>query len=100
MIALVALAAIGIFALRASFVVTAGRFELPASWNAALSHARPAVLGSLLVSIVAGGGHSSSPDITALVVVGLAALASTRLDMGRTVGVGLVAIVVAGWLAA
>jgi branched-subunit amino acid transport protein len=100
MIALVALAAIGIFALRASFLVTADRFQLPTSWKAALPHARPAVLGSLLMSIVAGGGFTSSPDITALVVVGVAALASTRLDMGRTVGVGLVAIVVAGWLAA
>ena len=100
MIALVALAAIGIFALRASFLVTADRFQLPASWSAALSHARPAVLGSLLVSIVAGGGLTSSPDITALVVVGVAALAGTRLDMARTVGVGLVAIALAGWLAA
>jgi branched-subunit amino acid transport protein len=98
MIALVALAAIGIFALRASFLVTAGRFELPASWSAALSHARPAVLGSLLASIVAGGGLTSSPDVTALVVVCVAALASTRLDMSGTVGVGLVAIAFAGWL--
>jgi hypothetical protein len=52
------------------------------------------------MSIVAGGGFTSSPDITALVVVGVAALASSRLEMSHTVGVGLVAIVVAGWLAA
>ena len=96
MYALVFAAAAGLFILRSSFLVPAGKFRLPQPWEEALRHARPAVLAAMLVSSVAGGGPTSTPDVVALIVVAVALLVSSKLDMAWTVAVGLVTIAVIG----
>ena len=92
---------LALYAIRASFLVTAGRFRLPVRVQAALGHARPAVLAALLVTILTGGdGPAGIADPTALVVTGVAVVVSMRAGMITTVLAGLVAIAVLGTVAA
>jgi branched-subunit amino acid transport protein len=98
MTVVVLISAAGIFALRASFIVSAGRFELPARCTAALRHTRPAVLGALLMSSTVEGGPASLPDTATLVVLALVAVVARRSAMGPTVLAGMGAITVLGVL--
>jgi branched-subunit amino acid transport protein len=99
-IALVVLTALGIFALRASFIVGSERLVLPPRLAAALSHTRPAVFGALLVSATVGGGHPALPDGVTIVVLGVTALVARRHSMGPTVLAGIAAIAAIGLIGA
>lgn len=80
-----------IFALRASFVLSAGRVALPASARRLLVHARPAVLAALAASVVTTAG-SPVPDWEALAVGVVALVVSRRLGMVGTVVAGLATV--------
>ena len=89
-----------VFAIRALFILPAGRFGIPDSWRSALDHARPAVLAALLTTVLVGSGPLAAPDLRAVAIAAVAVAVSSRASMGTTVLVGvgvIVAMGVVGW---
>lgn len=81
---------VALYAQRASFIVPSGRWVMPARWEAVLVHARPAVLGALLASVLVDRG--GAPDLGALAVAAVAFAAAGRLGFLGTTVVGIAAI--------
>ncbi len=94
---LIALTGVSIYALRASFVVAAGRIELPDTIRRALGFGPPAVLAALLASLVVADSPRS-PDPRALAVTVVALAVSRRASMVPTIGAGFVTLVLIGSL--
>lgn len=96
-LALLALTGLGIYALRASFLVAGGRVRLGPGARAALHHARAPLLGALLAGVVtAHAGAAGAVDPAAATVVAAAALAARRGGTAAAVLAGLVAIAALG----
>lgn len=95
----VLLAAVGIYGIRAFFLVTAGRFALPPRVEALLQHTRPAVFGALLAGGVVDAAPPSMPDPTGLAVLAVVALAARRGTMTHMVIAGMATIAAVGMLA-
>ena len=87
------------YAQRASFIAGAGARGLPPKWERRLSHARPAVLGALAVSVMAPG-NDMVPGAHAAVVAAVAFVAAGRVGLLGTVVAGAVTLAVLAALAA
>jgi branched-subunit amino acid transport protein len=97
---MLALAGLGIYGIRASFLLSAGRVRLGPACRRALGHARVALLGALLADVLTRQPSAAGLlDPTALVVVVVAALAARRAGPAAAVPAGLIAIVALGLLA-
>jgi branched-subunit amino acid transport protein len=97
---MLALAGLGIYAIRASFLLSAGHVRLGPASRRVLGHARVALLGALLAGVVTRQPTAAGlVDPTALAVVAVAALATRRAGTAAAVPAGLIAIVALGWLA-
>ena len=77
---------------RASFIAGAGNRRIPPAWERRLDHARPAVLGALLVSVMAPG-DGALPDGPALVVAAVAFVAAGRFGLLGTVLAGIATVI-------
>ena len=98
-IGMLALAGLGIYAIRASFVVAGHRVRLGGRARRALDHGRVALLGALLADLMTRQpGVHWLVDPTAAVVVATAALAARRGGTAAAVLGGLAAIVAIGSL--
>jgi branched-subunit amino acid transport protein len=99
-VAWLALTGLGIYALRASFLLAGDRVRLGPGARRALDHARAPLLGALLASVL-----TQRPDLAGLVdpmaaaVVAVAALAARKGGTAAAVLAGLVAIAALGALA-
>lgn len=99
-LALLALTGLGIYALRASFLVAGDRVRLGPGARAALNHARAPLLGALLANVVVQRPSVAGlVDPGALAVVAVAALAARARGTAAAVLAGLVAIAALGALA-
>ncbi len=98
----VALAGAGSWLLRGSFVALGAGRVLPASFDRALVHARPAVLSALLASVVAtrlgAGGPGGAPPIVVGLAVAMAVAWRTR-SLPRTLLAGVAVFAAVEWLA-
>ncbi len=100
MMALLAATGLGIYALRASFLVAGRRVRLGPGTRAALDHARAPLLGALLANLVAQHpGAGGLVDPAAVAVVAVAALAARAGGTAAAVVAGLVVIAALGLLA-
>lgn len=98
-LALLALTGLGIYAIRASFVLAGDRVRLRPGARAALDHARAPLLGALLAGVVTQQPGAAGPvDPAALAVVAVAALAARRGGTAGAVLAGLVVIAAIGSL--
>ena len=88
---ILAVAGAGTWAMRASFIATAGGWQVPAAVERALGHSRHAVLAALVATALASRsapGELGVPPLELLAAV--AALVALRTGgMLRTVGAGM-----------
>ncbi len=98
-LAMLALTGVGIYAIRASFLLAGGRVRLGGHTRRALENARPALLAALVAGAVMPPGAGWSPDLRAVAVVAVAALVARRGGTAAAVPAGLAAIVALGLLA-
>jgi branched-subunit amino acid transport protein len=102
-VAIVAVVAAGAgsWLLRGSFLALGAGRVLPASFDRALVHARPAVLSALLASVMAArfgdGGPAGAPPLVAGLVVAALVAWRTR-SLPRTLVAGVAVFAAAGWL--
>ncbi len=91
---ILAVAGVGTWAMRASFIATAGGWQVPAAAQRALGHSRHAVLAALVATALASRsapGEFGVPPIE-LLAAAVAALVAWRTGgMLRTVAAGLAA---------
>ncbi|MFP5451969.1 MAG: hypothetical protein ACLGG9_09505 [Thermoleophilia bacterium] len=96
---LLAVAGLGIYAIRASFVVAGERVRLGPGTRAALGHARAPLVAALLTGLIAQRPAAGLPvDPVAVAVVAVAALAVRRGGTASAVLAGLATIAALGTL--